>query len=142
MTDTVQGDAVPETVGDGRGVAEVGWKAAVEKLALKAAIPMEPLLRRFALGDVQELIGFWALWQLEGGSAGLERLGMPKSTIYRKVNLFRESFGVHPDVFAFPGLTADPETYLKSFGLPAGVDAADMPKVLAHGRTGPAKLPR
>ena len=77
---------------------------------------MEPLLRRFALGDVQELIGFWALWQLEGGSAGLERLGMPKSTIYRKVNLSRESFGVHPDVFAFPGLTADPETYLKSFG--------------------------
>ena len=141
MTDTVQGDAV-ESVGDGRGVAEVGWKAAVEKLALKAAIPMEPLLRRAALGTVQDLIGFWALWQLEGGSAGLERLGMPRSTIYRKVNLFRESFGAHPDVFSFPGLRADPETYLESFGLPDGVEAPDMPKVLAHGRTGPAKLPR
>ena len=142
MTDTAQGDAVAETIGDGRGVAEVGWKAAVEKLALKAAIPMEPLLRRFALGEVQDLIGFWALWHLEGGSAGLERLGMPRSTIYRKVNLFRESFGVHPDVFAFPGLTADPETYLESFGLPDGVEAPDMPRVLALGRTAPAKLPR
>lgn len=142
MTEKAQGDAVIESIGEGRGVAEVGWRAAVEKLALKAAIPMEPLSRRLALGTVQDLIGFWALWQLEGGAAGLERLGMPRSTIYRKVNLFRESFGAHPDMFDFPGLTADPETYLESFGLPDGVDAPDMPNVLAHGRSAPAKLPR
>jgi hypothetical protein len=142
MTETAQGDAVAESIREGRGVAEVGFKAAVEKLALRAAIPMEPLLRRVALGSVQDLIGFWALWHLEGGSAGLERLGMPRSTIYRKVNLFRESFGVHPDVFAFPGLTVNPEMYLQSFGLPDGVEAPDMPKVLALGRTGPAALPR
>ena len=142
MTDTAQSDAVAESIGEGRGVAEIGWKAAVEKLVLKAAIPGEPLMRRLALGSVQDLIGFWALWHLEGGSAGLERLGMPRSTIYRKVNLFRESFGAHPDVFTFPGLTADPEAYVESFGLPDGVDAPDMPRVLALGRTAPAKLPR
>lgn len=142
MTETVQDDAVVESVGEGRGIAEVSWFAAVEKLALRLAIPAEPLVRRAALGAVQDLIGFWALWQLEGGAAGLERLGMPRSTIYRKVNLFRESFGAHPDVFAFPGLTADPEQYLASFGLPDGVDAVDMPRVLAHARNGPMKLPR
>lgn len=142
MSESAAGEAVVESVGEGRGVAEVDWKAAVEKLALKAAIPMEPLLRRVALGTVQDLIGFWALWHLEGGSAGLERLGMPRATIYRKVKLFRESFGVHPDMFDFPGLTADPEGYLEAFGLPEGTEAPDMPRVLAMGRTGPAKLPR
>jgi hypothetical protein len=142
MTETAAAETVVESVGDGRGVAELGWRAAVEKLALKAAIPMEPLSRRVALGTVQDLIGFWALWQLEGGSAGLERLGMPRATIYRKVKLFRESFGAHPDVFNFPGLAADPERYLEAFGLPEGVEAPTMPRVLAGGREGPAKLPR
>lgn len=142
MSEQARNETVAESIGEGRGVAEVGWKAAVEKLALKAAIPMEPLSRRLALGTVQDLIGFWALWHLEGGSAGLERLGMPRSTIYRKVKSFRDSFGAHPDVFDFPGLTADPEAYLESFGLPEGVEAPDMPRVLALGRTNPAKLPR
>jgi hypothetical protein len=142
MAEAVQGDAVMETVGEGRGVAEVDWRAAVEKLALKAAIPAEPLLRRLALGTVQDLIGFWALWKLEGGMPGLERLGMPRATIYRKVKLFRESFNAHPDVFDFPGLTPNPERYLEAFGLPDGVEGPDMPRVLAMGREGPAKLPR
>lgn len=142
MSETTASGPVVESIGDGRGVAAVGWKAAVDKLALKAALPLEPVIRRVALGTVQDLIGFWALWHLEGGSAGLERLGMPRSTIYRKVNLFRESFGAHPDVFTFPGLTADPEAYLESFGLPDGVEPVSMPRVLAAGRTEPAKLPR
>ena len=142
MTATTAGDMVSESVGEGRGVAEVGWRAAVEKLALKAAIPVEPLARRVALGTIQDLIGFWALWQLEGGMPGLERLGMPRATIYRKVKSFRESFGAHPDVFDFPGLTADPEAYLEAFGLPEGVEAPKMPHVLAGGRQGPARLPR
>ena len=142
MTATAAGETVSESVGEGRGVAELGWRAALEKLALKAAIPMEPAVRRVALGTVQDLIGFWALWQLEGGMPGLERLGMPRATIYRKVKLFRESFGAHPDVFDFPGLTADPEGYVEAFGLPEGVEGPDMPRVLALGREGPAKLPR
>jgi hypothetical protein len=93
MTDTAQGDTVVETVGEGRGVAEVDWRAALEKLALKASIPVEPLVRRLALGTVQDLIGFWALWHLEGGSAGLERLGMPRSTI-----IARSTCSVSPSV--------------------------------------------
>lgn len=76
ITNMAESDGVVESIGEGRGVAAVDWRAAVEKLALKAARPLEPQARRLALGTVQDLIGFCALWQLEGGMAGLERLGM------------------------------------------------------------------
>lgn len=138
----MQADGAELTLGDGRGLAEVDWKAAVEKLLLKAALPLEGPARRVALSRIQQLIGFWALWHLEGGGAGLERLGMPRATLYRKVAEFRESFQAHPDEFEFPGLTADPEGYLLVFGLPEGVEAPHMPHVLAGGRIGPARLPR
>jgi hypothetical protein len=141
MTGTVaQTDGADFTLGEGRGVAEVGWRAAVERLALRAVLPLETPTRRIALGRVQDLVGFWALWHLEGGGAGLERLGMSRATLYRKVAQFRESFGVHPDEFRFPGLIADPEAYLEFFGLPEGVDGAGMPRVLKYGRERPAKL--
>ena len=35
---------------------------------------------------VADLFGFWLLWHLEGGFEGLERLGMNRATIYRKIN--------------------------------------------------------
>lgn len=140
MTETVQHEAAPVTAGEGRGIAEVDWLAAVQKLMLKAALPVETSARRVALGRVQDLVGFWALWHLEGGGAGLERLGMSRATLYRKVAQFRESFGAHPDEFDFPGLTADPGAYLEVFGLPDGAEVPHMPFVLANGRQGPAKL--
>lgn len=140
MTETVQMDGAEFTLGEGRGVAELDWWAAVQRLALRAALPLEAPTRRIALGRIQDLIGFWALWHLEGGGQGLERLGMSRATLYRKVAQFRESFGVHPDEFEFPGLTADPGAYLAFFGMPEGVDGAGMPRVLKFGRERPAKF--
>lgn len=139
MTQTAETGAVAETVGEGQGLAAVDWRAAVEKLLLKAAIPLEPQVRRIALNTVQDLIGFYVLWHAEGGFAGLQRLGMPRATIYRKINLFRESFGQHPDVREFAWLDVNAEKYLEEFGLPEG---AEVPRVLALGREGPMKLPR
>lgn len=140
MTEPVQVDAAEFKLGEGRGLAELDWRASVEKLLLRAALPLEAPTRRIALGRIQDLVGFWALWHLEGGAQGLERLGMSRATLYRKIAQFRESFGVHPDEFRFPGLTADPEGYLAVFGLPAGVDGPGMPRVLKFGRERPAKF--
>ena len=37
--------------------------------------------------------------------------GMHRATIFRKVNRFRQIYGVHPDVFELPGVTIDLRTY-------------------------------
>jgi hypothetical protein len=46
---------------------------------------------------VADLIGFWALWHLEGGFEGVECFGYSQATIYRKVKRFRRVFGAHPE---------------------------------------------
>lgn len=132
------------SAGKGVGAAEVGWRAAVERLALRAAIPAEPVIRRVALSSVESLVGFWVLWHAEGGEPGLLRLGVSRATIYRKIKAFREAFGQHPDVFDFPGVTVDPAAYLAAFGVPDELTPLlpEMPRVLALGREEPAKLPR
>lgn len=136
-----EGLTVEETVGEGLGIAAARRASALERLARAALLPTERPARRMALDSAQGLIGFWVLWQLEGGLEGLERLGLPRSTVYRKVKAFIESFGEHPDTFQFPGLAADPEAYLRVFGPDDGEQVA-MPRVIALGRTGPARLPR
>jgi hypothetical protein len=60
----------------------------------------------------EELVGFWLMWHLEGGFEGLQRLGMSRSAIYRRVSAFRRMFGAHPDEFTLPGVSLDVETYL------------------------------
>jgi hypothetical protein len=134
MTETT----ITGTVADGRGYAAYEFSSALEKLALRAVGPIEGPIRRLALSTVQDLIGFWALWHLEGGFVGLERVGMARASIYRKIKLFKDSFGEHPDVYRFPGLEADPEKYLEAFEF--GHTA--LPRVLVDGRESPAMLPR
>ena len=92
---------------EGRGIARRAWEGyagAVNKVATPA---IKPLVRKYAAGSIVDLVGFWAVWHLEGGFEGLQRLGMSRASIYRRVKLFRIAFGAHPDEFEMPGITLD-----------------------------------
>jgi len=69
------------------------------------------LVRLYAAGSIVDLIGFWAVWHLEGGFEGLQKMGMSRASIYRRVKLFRVAFGAHPDEFVMPGVKVDLEDY-------------------------------
>jgi hypothetical protein len=56
----------------------------------------------------EDMVGFWVMWHSLGGFEGLERYGMHKTTIWRKVKKFRTLTGKHPDEFRFIGITVDP----------------------------------
>jgi hypothetical protein len=96
---------------EGRGKARQAWDSyasAVGKVASPALRPvLGPLVRRYAAGSIVDLVGFWAVWHLEGGFEGLQRLGMSRASIYRRIKLFRIAFGAHPDEFEMPGITLD-----------------------------------
>lgn len=62
---------------------------------------------------IEDLVGFWLLWQLEGGFEGLQEMGMSRSAIYRRIQAFRKHFGEHPDTFQMPGVTIDLDEYLR-----------------------------
>jgi hypothetical protein len=61
----------------------------------------------YAAGSIGDLVGFWAVWHLEGGFEGLRGMGMSRASIYRRVKLFRIAFGAHPDEFVMPGIKLD-----------------------------------
>ena len=61
----------------------------------------------YAAGSIVDLVGFWAVWHLEGGFEGLQAMGMSRASIYRRIKLFRIAFGAHPDEFEMPGITLD-----------------------------------
>jgi len=128
------------TVGEGIGRARMRLRGAMASLALTMAIPIEQPTRAAALNRVTDLMGFYVAWHVFGGSEGLQRLGMQRSMIYRKVHQFEDWFGQHPDAYDFPGVEVSPEKYLQQ----ALSDNPKLPYVLAgaaaHGE--PAKLPR
>lgn len=97
---------------EGKGIARRTWEAYAAKVNEVAGPAIEPLARRVAAPIAVDLFGFWLAWQLEGGFDGLRRLGMSRSSIYRRVKLFRQHLGVHPDEFQMPGVTIDVEAYL------------------------------
>ena len=80
-----------------------------------AAVPeAQYLLRGYAASRVVDLFGFWLLWRLMGGFDGMrEGLGISRSGMFRRIAMFREVFGEHPDVYEFPGVTIDQEAFLK-----------------------------
>jgi hypothetical protein len=100
---------------EGRGIARRAWDAyarGVERVAGPALRPaLRPLVNRYAAGSIVDLVGFWAVWHLEGGFEGLQRMGMSRASIYRRVKLFRLAFGAHPDEFEMPGITLDLVTF-------------------------------
>ena len=97
---------------EGKGIAKRAWEAyagVVRKKVYPSVAPfLEPALEPLGCQVVEDLIGFWVMWHLYGGFGGLERFGMHKSTIWRKVARFRRVTGVHPDEFKMPGISIDP----------------------------------
>lgn len=92
---------------EGRGIARRGWDAYAAAVGKVATPALKPLVRKFAAGSIVDLVGFWAVWHLEGGFEGLQRMGMSRASIYRRIKLFRLAFDAHPDEFEMPGITLD-----------------------------------
>jgi len=44
----------------------------------------------------------------------LQRRGMSRASIYRRVSLFRRTLGVHPDEYQLPGVDLDIPAYQAS----------------------------
>src|SRR3954451_3840525 len=97
--------------------AWAAYQAAVTKIAEPA---VRPLAQKAAGALVVDLAGFWLTWHLEGGFEGLQRIGMSRASIYRRVKLFRKFFGAHPDEFEFPGVQVNVVEYLKCAGKTIG----------------------
>ena len=111
--------ASPEGEGRAKHALEDAWDAyhsankAINK-PLFAALPwVRQLVRGQAANAAVDAFGFWLVWRLFGGFEGLQNnLGMSRSTVYRRISAFRSVFGEHPDVFEFPGVTVDVETFV------------------------------
>jgi len=101
---------------EGYGQARRAWTKAVNKylevMDKHAGPVMEPYLRPIAARVEAGLMGFWLLWHLHGGFEGLQKLGMSRTTIYRKIKYFRMATGQHPDEYRIPGVRIDVEKYL------------------------------
>ena len=107
---------------EGKGIARRAWDA-YERQVRRAIEPgVQVLFGSFAVSKVAELIGFCVMWQLEGGFEGLEKLGMSRASIFRKISLCRKYLEMHPDEFELPGLSIDFEAYR------AHVDAVRLKK--------------
>ena len=96
---------------EGRGIARRAWEGYTGAVGKVTTPVLKPLVRLYAAGSIVDLIGFWAVWHLEGGFEGLQRMGMSRASIYRRVKLFRIAFGAHPDEFEMPGVKLDLEGY-------------------------------
>jgi hypothetical protein len=92
---------------EGRGIARQMWEGYVGAVGRVTTPALRPLVRKYAAGSIVDLVGFWAVWHLEGGFEGLLRMGMSRASIYRRIKLFRIAFGAHPDEFEMPGITLD-----------------------------------
>jgi hypothetical protein len=96
---------------EGRGIARRAWDAytgAVQKATTPA---LRPFVQMYAAGSIVDLVGFWAVWHLEGGFEGLRAMGMSRASIYRRIKLFRLAFDAHPDEFEMPGIALDLVAY-------------------------------
>ena len=113
MTD-FRSDRMPTP--EGHGIARGNWRKAWDAYARAVNRVLEPVIdpaaRKIAGEMTADVVGFWLMWHLEGGFEGLQRLGMSRSGIYRRIANFRRIFKVHPDEFQFPGVSIDLESYL------------------------------
>ena len=111
---------------EGRGLARRAWEASAN--AVRSSPVVESLARRLAAPVAMDLSGFWLLWHLEGGFEGLQRLGMSRSSIYRRISMFRETMGVHPDEYDMPGVSLDIKAYQTTPGVPVKSVEAELVK--------------
>ena len=96
---------------EGKGIARRAWDGYTGAFEKVTSPVLGPLVRMYAAGSIVDLIGFWAVWHLEGGFEGLRRMGMSRASIYRRVKLFRIAFGAHPDEFVMPGIKLDHDDF-------------------------------
>lgn len=101
---------------EGRGLARSAWDAyagATKRYVMPALdkTPLGDAITSISANKVSDLVGFWMLWHLYGGFEGLQALGMSRSSIYRKIGLFRTLFKAHPDEYVFAGITIDVAAY-------------------------------
>lgn len=100
---------------DGKGVARRAWDAYVKKSNQVFGPALHPLIRpaaeKIGASVAVDLMGFWLTWHLEGGFEGLQRLGMSRSAIYRRIKMFRSLTGLHPDEYELPGVSLDLTAY-------------------------------
>jgi hypothetical protein len=102
---------------EGKGIARRTWEAYARRVNAITGPMLRGPIRHAGATETADMLGFWLLWHLYGGFEGLEEIGMHRSTIFRKVKRFRTYFKVHPDEYKVPGVTLDPETFWKAFGL-------------------------
>jgi hypothetical protein len=96
---------------DGKGIARRAWDAYARGIRKAATPAIEHAAGRVSAAVVTDLVGFWLTWHLEGGFEGLERIGMHRATIFRKVSRFRRVFGQHPDEYRMAGVNFDLDAY-------------------------------
>lgn len=115
-------ERMPSPEGEGRAKSalesafETYFKAnkAVNKRMFAAFPELKSVLRGYASSRAIDLFGFWLLWQIMGGFEGMQNgLGMSRTAMFRRIAMFREVFGEHPDVYQFPGVTIDPGEFLR-----------------------------
>ena len=108
----------PEGEGRAKDSLDSGWQTyyRANKAVNKQLYAAFPVLKRavqgYASAKMFDLFGFWLMWRLAGGFDGIQKaLGLSRSGVFRRVALFREVFGEHPDVYEFPGVTVDPVAF-------------------------------
>jgi hypothetical protein len=108
----------PSASPEGAGRARRAWDAYARTVNRTIGPSVAPILKPVAepIGRqvVEDLIGFWVMWHLYGGFEGLEKFGMHRTTIWRKVARFRDIIGEHPDTYEMPGVKVDAKAYWES----------------------------
>jgi len=99
----------PSESAEGKGIAHRAWDAYARGVRRATEPVFDPVAMAWGRKLTEELMGFWFMWHVCGGFEGLQRFGMHKSTIWRKVKKFRMVLGVHPDEFKLDGVTIDVE---------------------------------
>jgi|JI10StandDraft_1071094.scaffolds.fasta_scaffold240777_1 hypothetical protein len=98
----------PSESAEGAGIARRALDAYASSTQRATGVVLDPMAKAWARRFTEDTMGFWLLWHLLGGFEGLERFGMHKSTIWRKVRKFRQNNGgKHPDEFEMPGVVID-----------------------------------
>src|SRR5437773_9229562 len=101
---------------EGRGIARRTWEGYVGAVSKVTTPALRPLVRKYAAGSIVDLVGFWTVWHLEGGFEGMQRMGLSRASIYRRIKLFRIAFGAHPDEFEMPGVDLDVAAFREGWG--------------------------
>lgn len=105
----------PMESAEGRGIARAAWEK-YRRGTKKLVDPIiEPTAKSLGASAAIDLVGFWVAWHLEGGFEGLQRIGMSRSAIYRRIKVFRQLYKVHPDEYEFAGINIDLDAYRTAY---------------------------